>query len=445
VIISSGYAWAANRLAQPIRQRALRPVLRSLTSLFSAVAILFVGSGLLGVLIPIRAQIEGFPTIAIGALGTAYYVGFVAGCMYGPRMIHRVGHVRTFAALAAIAASGALAHAMLEHIVVWIALRGLLGFCFAGLYMVIESWLNGGADNHIRGRLLSIYMVVNMAGLAAGKMLLAISEPSSFLLFGVATICISLALVPVSLTRSIVPSPPEHVTLRLDLLYRTAPIGVVGCLAVGMTNGAFWSLGPVFADARFISISGVALFMSVVVVGAMAGQWPLGWLSDRIDRRYVIALGCLAAAVAAVALARMGATSPSILLIASFTFGVAALPIYSICVAHANDYGATEDFVEISSGLLLLFGVGAIVGPFAASLVMSLVGPSGVFLFTAPVHVALAGFAVWRTMQRARPPAEERTVFKEVPPTSPALYELDPRAVGATTSRPSSAMPRTGS
>jgi MFS family permease len=176
----------------------------------------------------------------------------------------------TFAALAAIAASGALAHAMLEHIVVWIALRGLLGFCFAGLYMVSESWLNRGTDNHIRGRLLSIYMVVNMAGLAAGKMLLAISEPSSFLLFGVATICISLALVPVSLTRSLVPSPPQHVTLRLDLLYQTAPIGVVGCLAVGMTNGAFWSLGPVFADARFISISGVALFMSVVVVGAMA-------------------------------------------------------------------------------------------------------------------------------------------------------------------------------
>ena len=192
----SGYAWAANALVQPLRERALRPVVRSLTSLFSAVAILFVGSGLLGVLTPIRAQIDGFPTVAIGALGTAYYVGFVAGCLYGPRIIQRVGHVRTFAALAAIAASGVLILAMLVEIVAWIVLRKLLGFCFAGLYMVIESWLNGGADRDIRGRLLSIYMVVNMAGLTGGKMLLATSEPSSFLLFGIVSICISLALVP---------------------------------------------------------------------------------------------------------------------------------------------------------------------------------------------------------------------------------------------------------
>jgi MFS family permease len=339
---------------QPLRERALRPVVRSLTSLFSAVAILFVGSGLLGVLTPIRAEIDGFPTVAIGALGTAYYVGFVAGCLYGARIIQRVGHVRTFAALAAIAASGVLILAMVVEIVAWIVLRGLLGFCFAGLYMVIESWLNGGADKDIRGRLLSIYMVVNMAGLTGGKMLLATSEPSSFLLFGLVSICISLALVPISLTRSVVPSPPERSALRLDRLYDTAPIGVVGCLAVGMANSAFWSLGPVFADVRFASITGVAVFMSVVVVGAVVGQWPLGWLSDRIDRRYVIALGCVAAAAAAVALAYLAGSSPAMLLAASFVFGITALPIYSICVAHANDYGAPEDFVEISSGLLLL-------------------------------------------------------------------------------------------
>ena len=429
---SSGYASAANAIMQPIREHALRPVVRSLTSLLSAVAILFVGSGLLGVLTPIRAQIDGFPTVAIGALGTAYYVGFIAGCLYGPRIIRRVGHVRTFAALAAIAASGALTLAMLVHIVPWIALRGLLGFCFAGLYMIIESWLNGGADKHIRGRLLSIYMVVNMAGLIGGKMLLTTSEPSSFVLFGIVSICISLALVPISLTRSIVPSPPEHAALRLDHLYETAPIGVMGCLAVGMANSAFWSLGPVFAEVRFASITGVAVFMSVVVVGALAGQWPLGWLSDRIDRRYVIALSCLAAAAAALTLVPMDDSPPSMLLVASFIFGVTALPIYSICVAHANDYGASEDFVEISSGLLLLFGAGAVIGPFAASVVMSMVGPAGLFLFTAPIHVALAGFAGWRMVKRGRAPAEVRTVFKEVPQTSQALYQLDPRATPET-------------
>jgi MFS family permease len=321
---------------------------------------------------------------------------------------------------------------MLVEIVAWIVLRGLLGFCFAGLYMVIESWLNGGADKDIRGRLLSIYMVVNMAGLTGGKMLLAASEPSSFLLFGIVSICISLALVPISLTRSVVPSPPEQAALRLKRLYETAPIGVVGCLAVGMANSAFWSLGPVFADVRFASVTGVAVFMSVVVVGAVVGQWPLGWLSDRIDRRYVIALGCAAAAASAVALVYLAGNSPAMLLAASFVFGITALPIYSICVAHANDYGASGDFVEISSGLLLLFGAGAIVGPLAASVVMSLAGPAGLFLFTAPTHAALASFAMWRMLRRPRAPAEERTVFKEVPQTSPALYQLDPRAAPET-------------
>ena len=428
----SGYARAADAIVQPIREHALRPVVRSLTSLFSAVAILFVGSGLLGVLTPIRAQIDGFPTIAIGALGTSYYVGFIAGCLYGPRIIRRVGHVRTFAALAAIAASGVLVLAMLVHLVSWIALRGLLGFCFAGLYMIIESWLNGGADKDIRGRLLSIYMVVNMAGLTGGKMLLATGEPSTFVLFGIVSICISLALVPISLTRSVVPSPPEHVALRLDRLYETAPIGVVGCLAVGMANSAFWSLGPVFAEVRFASVTGVAAFMSVVVVGAVAGQWPLGWLSDRIDRRYVIILGCVAAAVAALVLAQMAGRSASMLLAASFIFGITALPIYSLCVAHANDYGASEDFIEISSGLLLLFGAGAMIGPLVASIAMSAAGPAGLFLFTAPIHLGLASFAVWRMFRRSRAPAEERTVFKEVPQTSPALYQLDPRSAAET-------------
>ena len=426
----SGYAWTTNALVQPIREQALRPVVRSLASLLSAVGIQCLGSGLLGVLTPIRAQIEGFPTVAIGALGTAYYIGFVTGCLYGPRIIGWVGHVRTFAALAAIAASSVLMLAMLVHVVPWIVLRGLLGFCFAGLSMIIESWLNGGADRNIRGRLLSIYMVVNMAGLTGGKMLLAVADPSGFVLFGMVSICISLALVPIALTRSVVPSPPEHTTLRLRHLYQIAPIGVVGCLAVGVANSAFWSLGPVFAEVRLASITGVAAFMSVVVVGAVVGQWPLGRLSDRIDRRYVIMFGCLAAATAALALAYLAERSLAILLAASFAFGMTALPIYSLCLAHANDYGASEDFIEISSGLLLVFGAGAIVGPLVASMVMSALGPAGLFLFTAPVHLALAGFAVWRMTRRAPAPIEERTVFKEVPQTSPALYQLDPRAAG---------------
>lgn len=317
----------------------MSPVVRSLTSLLSAVAILFVGSGLLGVLTPIRAQIEGFPTVVIGTLGTAYYIGFVAGCFYGSRVIHAVGHVRTFAALAAIAASVALMHAMLVHMLAWIVLRGVLGFCFAGLYMVIESWLNSGAENHIRGRLLSIYMVVNMAGLTTGKMLLATAEPLSFILFGVVSICISLALVPLSLTRSVVPSPPDHVALNLRL-YETAPIGVIGCIAIGLTNGAFWSLAPLFAESRFASTRGVAVFMSVVVIGAL---------------------------------------------------------------------------VAVASRLA--------VGPDRPALRDRATGPRG-----ACRTCALADHA-------PRPaPGEERTVFKEVPPTSPALYQLDPRAPSETAS-----------
>jgi MFS family permease len=408
-----------------------RAALLPFTSLFAAVILLVLGSGLLGILIPVRATLEGFPTVTIGLFGTAYYVGFVAGCARVPGVLGRVGHIRAFAAFAAVAASAALAHALLVNVAAWIALRVVAGFCFAGLYTVIESWLNDRTPNGARGRVMAAYMAVNMGAVTAGKMLLAADDPATGTLFALVGIAICLSLVPVALTRTLAPSPPQEVRLRIGRLYRLSPVGVVGCLFVGAANGAFWTMAPVFAQVRFESSDGVALFMTVAVVGGALAQWPLGRLSDRMDRRRTIVAGCLAAVAAALGLAILSPATGFAVLGIAFAFGVFALPLQALCVAHANDFVAPDDVVEASSELLMMFGLGAIAGPLVASSLMTAAGVEAVFLFTAAMHVALAAFVAYRITRRASMPPEERPDFVALPmgrTTSPTVFQLDPRA-----------------
>jgi MFS family permease len=439
---SQSFKGAADRLAAAVGAVApplagggsvdLRAALLPFTSLFLSVILLVLGSGLLGVLIPVRANLEGFPTPVIGLFGTAYYVGFVLGCALAPNVVRRVGHIRTFAAFAALAASASLTHALLVNAPVWILLRIGAGFCFAGIYTVIESWLNDRATNETRGRVLAAYMAVNMAALTGGKLLLTADDPAGTTPFALVCLGICLSLVPVALTRSLAPSPPaEAARLRVARLYRLTPVGVVGCLFIGCANSAFWSLAPIFAQARFGSTDGVALFMAAAVVGGALAQWPVGRLSDRMDRRRTMVAVCLAAAGAASALATLeGAAAPLVMLLA-FAFGAFALSLYSLCVAHANDYVSADAFVEASSELLMMFGIGAMAGPLAASAVMARAGVEGVFLFTATVHVALAAFILYRMTRRAPAPPEERTVFVAVPArASPTVFQLDPRSGG---------------
>ena len=274
--------------------KTLAPV----AALLLSVAILLLGNGLQGTLLPVRAQLEEFTSIEIGILGSAYFVGFALGCLLAPYLIRRVGHIRAFTAMVSIASTVSLAHALILIPEVWWVFRGLTGFCFAGLYMVIESWLMEKSSNETRGLVFSIYTIINLTVVTAGQMLTAVDDPFNFPLFALASILVSLAAVPVALTKSPAPEPPSTVRIRPVHLFRISPVGLVGSVAVGLVNGAFWSLGPVFAQREEGNVTAVAIFMSLVVISGAVGQWPLGRASDRFDRRLVLVIGAAGAAAA---------------------------------------------------------------------------------------------------------------------------------------------------
>ena len=402
---------------------SLAPVAALLLSVF----ILLAGNGLQGTILPIRADIEGFSASAIGGIGAAYYLGFTLGCLAGPHAIRRVGHIRAFAALAAIAAAASMLHALIVSPIPWYVFRCLTGICFAGLYMIIESWLNERSTNENRGRLLSVYQSVNLTAITGGQFLLNAADPAGFELFGIITVLIGLGLVPVALTTATAPQPIQETKLRIGWLYGISPVAVLGCLAVGLANGAFWSMAPVFARLSGLDVSQIAIFMAVAIVGGALLQLPLGRMSDHYDRRYVIIGACLLSAASGLGLAFLGGHSNLVMLGLAFLFGGFALPIYALSIAHANDLVEPGDRIGVSGGLLLVFGLGAIAGPVVAAAVMDVAGHEALFWFTAAIHVVTAGFAYYRTKRRVVPPAEERDNFVLVNVSSPAVFRIDPR------------------
>lgn len=401
-----------------------------IAALLLSVALLLMGSGLQGTLLPVRANIEDFSALDIGVLGSAYFFGFALGCVYGPRVVRRVGHIRTFTAMVAIASSVVLAHALILSPIVWWLLRAATGVCFAVLYMVIESWLNEKSTNENRGVVFSIYTIINLSVITLGQLMLILDEPTDFALFALASILVSLAAVPVALTRAPAPAPIQAVRIRLRYLYARSPVGVLGCLAVGLANGSFWALAPVFAQADRADVTGVALFMSVTVIAGAIGQWPLGRLSDRMDRRKVIVLACLGAAAAGLGMVLFGQAWDRAILAFAFPFGLFAFPIYALSVAHMNDFVEPAGYVEAASGLLLVYAVGAVAGPLLASVVVRFFGIDALFAYTACVHVATAAFAVYRMRKRAPAPQEEHIAFADALRVAQTVSTVDPLPPG---------------
>jgi MFS family permease len=400
---------------------ALAPVAALLTS----VALLFIGNGLQGTLLPVRAELEQFGTLAIGVMGSAYYVGFVAGCLIGPYAVRRAGHIRAFAAIVAVASCTALGHAVLLEPVLWWLFRALTGFCFAVLFMIIESWLNEKSSNETRGLVFSTYIVINLTMVTAGQMLLTVDSPANFALFALASALVSVATVPLTMTKAEAPAPLQRVQVRVMRLYRISPVGFVGCLAVGLGNGAFWALGPVFAQAGGGSTLRIALFMSLTALAGAVSQWPLGMLSDRIDRRLVIIACGLGAGAAGLGLLAAGPQAVVAGYVLAGLYGIFAFPIYALSVAHANDFADRDDYVETASALLLIFAGGAVIGPFLASIGMRYVGPGALFGFAGIVYVLLALFTAARMRQRAPVPEEERIGFVEAAVAGQTVSTVD--------------------
>lgn len=402
---------------------ALAPV----ASLLISVAILLLGNGLQGTLLPVRAQLEDFSSVEIGILGSAYFLGFAIGCLLAPLAVRRVGHIRAFAAMVSIASTLSLLHALTLVPELWWFFRALTGFCFAGLYMIIESWLMEKSTNQTRGFVFSAYTVITLTVITLGQMMIAADNPRNFALFAISSILVSLAAVPIALSTAVAPEPPKAVRIRPSHLFKISPVGVLGCFAIGLTNGSFWSLGTVFAQREAGDVTSVALFMSLTVIAGAVGQWPIGVVSDRVDRRKVIVAAGIGAATAGTALviaANFWASNLVIFVLAG-SFGFFAFPLYSLCAAHTNDHVEADGFVEAASGLLLVFSAGAVVGPIIASMLMKAQGVPALFGFTAVVHVSLAIYALYRTHRREAVPTEDRGTFAEAITAAQTISPID--------------------
>ncbi len=405
--------------------RMLAPV----AALLLSATILLAGNGLQTTLLPVRAEMEIFPAFSIGLMGSAYFLGFVAGCLLTSNLVRRVGHIRVFTAMVAGASAMPLVHILVIDPVAWWVLRAVTGFCIAALFLVIESWLNERADNHTRGAIFSIYTTLNYAAITVGQLMIMFYDPRLFPLFAIASVLVSVAAIPVALTTSAAPAPLSNVRMRPLHLLRISPVGVVGCAAIGMCNGAFWSLGPAYAVGIGFNTTQIALFMSVTVIGGALSQWPFGRLSDRLDRRMVIIGVGVLSAMSGLGLFLVTGRWPAAIAPLAFAFGAFSFPVYALSVAHVNDLITNESFVEVSSGLLLVNGLAAVIGPLLAATAMGYAGPAALFLFIAIIYLVLSAFAFLR--MRIRPlPAEthgaEFVVVAETVATNPVA--LDPRA-----------------
>lgn len=391
--------------------------LRPIASLLLAAALLLAGNGAQFTLLPLRGQAEGFSTFALGLIGSAYYIGFVAGCLFGPYFILRAGHIRAFSAMVAVAAATTLAYALVPDPIAWMALRMVTGFALAGFYLVLESWLNDGATNQTRGLVMSAYITINFAAIVAGQTLIMIYPVEQAGAFMWAAMLSALAIVPVALTRSAQPAPITLFKFQPKPLYDVAPVALIGGFMIGLANGAFWALGPVSAAGSGLDSDEVAVFMSVAVLAGAFAQWPIGRISDRVDRRKVLVVLLIGSAITGVALWLVAATGTLMLLFGAL-FGALALPGYSLTAAHAYDKTPANDMVATAATVLLASGLGSAIGPLVATAFITPEGPRRLFLFTALVQAALAVYVVYRTRVQAGTRTIDKTSFDLVT-TSP--------------------------
>jgi len=388
----------------------MRATIVGFWALFLGFALVMLGNALQGTLLGLRASIEGFSTSATGFVMTGYFAGFLLGSYLVPKLLGLVGHVRVFAALASIASMTVLIHAVYPEPIIWFLMRLITGFAYAGLYIVIESWINDRSDNANRGSVLSIYMLVNNIAMGVGPLLLNVSVPEGYDLFILASVLVSVAIVPLLLSAQPVPdfSTPDGMSLKE--LYKSSPLGFMGSLLNGLCVGALFGMGPVFGSLVGLSVKDISLFMGAIFLGGFLLQFPIGRLSDWFDRRLVITLTAASGgAVGFLALTLVSeGVSPLILFALSALVGGVFLPIYSLCIAHVHDFLPTKKMVAASAGLIAVNGIGAAMGPMAGALAMDMMGPQGIWLLFGVVQSAIALFAVWRMTQRASVPLDEQ-------------------------------------
>ena len=374
------------------------------------------GAGLQGTLLGLRATLEGFPTPVTGIIMSCYYVGYLLGTSAAPRMIRQIGHIRVFAALAAMASATILVQAAFVQSLVWAVMRFSTGVCLAGIYVVAESWLNDRASKTNRGRLLAIYMVVLYVGLGVAQFLLLLANPSTSTPFMLVSVLISLSMVPIAVSAQHVPEPALPKKVRYAELYRNSPLGVVAVCASGMISAIIFAMGPVYARLSGLGNRGIATFMAVSILSAVLTQYPVGRLSDRTDRRTIIAAVCALATVVAACIVIFGTMPRLLFLLLSGLFSGFALTLYSLSVSHVNDKLEPAQMVAASSALLRLNGGAAAVGPVLAGSLMAGFGPVAYFATLGTLTGTLTIYDLWRKSRRKPVPQELKQPFINAQP-----------------------------
>ncbi|MGX9354433.1 MFS transporter [Roseobacteraceae bacterium S113] len=395
-------------------------VISNAWALLIGMLLLMVGNGLQGTLLGVRGEIEAFTTFEMSLVMSAYFVGFLFSSRSTPGLIRRVGHVRVFAALASSVSAVLILFPLLTHPIAWIVGRMVVGFCFCGVYIVAESWLNNASTNETRGQSLSAYMIVQMAGVVAAQGLLVTADPADFTLFIVISVCVSLSFIPILL--SISPTPAFETTKPMTLreLVKISPLGCVGMFLLGGVFAAQFGMSAVYGSEANLSLGQISIFVAAFYVGALICQYPLGWLSDRMDRRQLIMIVAALTTTGAALGASLGSTF-YLLCAAAFLIGGMSNPLYSLLIAHTNDFLEPDDMASASGGLLFINGVGAISGPLITGWMMSTMGPSGFFLYIGVLMGVLVAYAAYRATQRAAVAVEDTMSYAPISPTSTSV------------------------
>ncbi|SSC72455.1 unnamed protein product [Ciceribacter sp. T2.26MG-112.2] len=399
--------------------------LRPLIPLLATAGILIGGNGLQGTFISLRALEEGFSTSMIGVVGTGYNIGFAIGCIYVTRLIRATGHIRTFSALAAIASAASILMLLFIDPTAWFLMRLVQGICFAGLFAVVESWLNAKVTNSTRARTLSIYRFVDLGAVTLAQYAIPAVGIGGFELFVIISMALTLSLVPISLTDRSSPEAPEDVRFDIRVLWKVSPLATVGCIVVGLTNSSFRSLGPIYADGIGMSVTAIATFMSVGIFAGVVLQYPLGHYSDKLDRRLIILVATFGAFASGLFLAFVAGTNAWLNFAGIFAFGAFAMPLYSLCSAHANDHAAPGQHALVSAGTLFFWSIGAVIGPLFASFMLDLFGPQALFIYMVVVLFGFMAYTLSRMMVREGVPASERRMgFRNLLRTSTFFNKL---------------------
>ncbi|MBJ3761841.1 MFS transporter [Maribius pontilimi] len=398
-------------------------VLAAAWALFLGMGLLMIGNGMQGTLLGVRGEIEGFSTFQLSLIMSAYFVGFLGGSRLAPEMIRRVGHVRVFAALASFISAVLILYPTITDAWAWTLLRVVIGFCFSGVYVTAESWLNNSVTNERRGQALSVYMIIQMAGILTAQGLLVLGDPSGFVLFVIPSVLVSMSFAPILLSVSPTPAFESTKPMSLRRLFQSSPLGCVGIFLTGGVFSAQFGMASVYATQIGLPVAQVALFVGTFYAGGMVFQYPIGFMSDRLDRRLIIVVSSALGGVVCF-LGLWPDPSLTTLCVAGFLLGGLANPLYALLIAYTNDYLDYEDMSAASGGLLFINGLGAVAGPLITGALIGSLGPQGFWVFLMVLMFILAAYAGYRMTRRPAPDRSEYGAYIAVTPSS-TLVTLD--------------------